>query len=315
MSVQVANNAYGTLNAGISAVAASLTLSAGQGVRFPVASIVSGHWFYITIFNSSNVFEIAKVTDKTGDVLTLIRAQDGTAASAFITSDFVELRTTAAMINDLKTDIAATNGYTAPAKSIPVSADIFGVFDSADTFKIKGVTLAQLKTMIHGSGTATFFAQATAPTGWTKSTTHNDKALRVVSGSGGGAGGTTAFSTVMASRTPAGSVNISGGTVGGHAITEAEMATHTHGVYDPGHTHTYIGRVQTPGSGQYGAATPYGTESGLATGAIGTGISIYAEGGNTAHSHPFTPPSGSFSGSAMDFAIQYVDVILCTKDA
>ena len=51
-------------------------------------------------------------------------------------------------------------------------------------------------------GTAMLFAQTAAPTGWTKSTTHNDKALRVVSGTAG-SGGSTAFTTVFASRTPA----------------------------------------------------------------------------------------------------------------
>src|SRR5262249_52398355 len=47
------------------------------------------------------------------------------------------------------------------------------------------------------SGTSLLFPQSTAPTGWTKQTTHNDKALRVVSGTAS-SGGTNAFSTVMA---------------------------------------------------------------------------------------------------------------------
>lgn len=42
--------------------------------------------------------------------------------------------------------------------------------------------------------TAMVFFQAAAPTGWTKSTANTDAALRVVSGSGGGTGGTTGFS-------------------------------------------------------------------------------------------------------------------------
>ena len=46
------------------------------------------------------------------------------------------------------------------------------------------------------SGTAMLFQQTSAPTGWTKSTTHNDKALRVVSGTAS-SGGTSAFSTAM----------------------------------------------------------------------------------------------------------------------
>ena len=35
---------------------------------------------------------------------------------------------------------------------------------------------------VHASGTTMLFQQSTAPTGWTKQTTHNDKALRVVTG-------------------------------------------------------------------------------------------------------------------------------------
>ena len=69
------------------------------------------------------------------------------------------------------------------------------------------------------AGTAMLFAQAAAPTGWTKSTTHNDKTLRVVSGSGGGSGGVQAFSTVFG-RTA----------TDGTALTIAQMPSHTHAV-------------------------------------------------------------------------------------
>jgi len=49
------------------------------------------------------------------------------------------------------------------------------------------------------SGTVMLFWQANAPTGWTKITSQNDKAFRVVSGSGGGTGGDVAFETAFAS--------------------------------------------------------------------------------------------------------------------
>jgi hypothetical protein len=48
------------------------------------------------------------------------------------------------------------------------------------------------------AGTVVPFWQAAAPVGWTLVTTHSDKALRVVSSGGGGAGGTYPFSTVYA---------------------------------------------------------------------------------------------------------------------
>lgn len=47
------------------------------------------------------------------------------------------------------------------------------------------------------SGTVILFFQAAAPTGWTKLTSQNDKVLRIVSGTGGGAGGSHATSTAI----------------------------------------------------------------------------------------------------------------------
>ena len=70
-------------------------------------------------------------------------------------------------------------------------------------------------------GTATVFYQASAPVGWTQVTTHNNKALRVVSGVGAGSGGSVAFTTAFASQTPA-------GTVGGTALTAAQLPAHNH---------------------------------------------------------------------------------------
>lgn len=59
------------------------------------------------------------------------------------------------------------------------------------------------------AGVKMAFFQASAPAGWTQDTTHNDKALRVVSGSGGGSAGTLDFSsanvgdtTLTVSQTP-----------------------------------------------------------------------------------------------------------------
>jgi hypothetical protein len=49
--------------------------------------------------------------------------------------------------------------------------------------------------------TTSFLKDSTAaPTSWTKSTSQDNKALRVVSGSGGGTGGSTAFTSVFGSR-------------------------------------------------------------------------------------------------------------------
>lgn len=64
------------------------------------------------------------------------------------------------------------------------------------------------------AGTKMIFFQASAPTGWTQDTAVNDRVLKVVSGTGGGTGG---------------SWTITGVTVDNHAITAGEMPVHNHG--------------------------------------------------------------------------------------
>ncbi len=57
---------------------------------------------------------------------------------------------------------------------------------------------------VHASGKKMLFQQSTGPTGWTKDTTHNDKALRVVSGTastGGGRGHSHGVGTLAVSST------------------------------------------------------------------------------------------------------------------
>ena len=67
------------------------------------------------------------------------------------------------------------------------------------------------------SGTRMLFQQSAAPTGWTKDTTHNDKALRVVSG-GVSSGGSVDFSSAFVY-----------GEVGMTSLTVAQLPPHTHG--------------------------------------------------------------------------------------
>jgi hypothetical protein len=77
----------------------------------------------------------------------------------------------------------------------------------------------------------------------------------------------------------------------------------------PSHTHT-VARVSTePGNPfRIGASGSPGEFSGSAT--------TSSTGGGGSHTHPFSFSSGAgtFSGSAINLAVQYVDVIRATKD-
>jgi len=150
------------------------------------------------------------------------------------------------------------------------------------------------------AGTVMLFVQTSAPTGWTKSTTHNNKALRVVSGSAS-SGGSVAFTTAFASQAVS-------GTVASYTLTTADIPSHTHtaSVTDPGHTHNLkVGG----GAGSGWASLTQGESNTLTTTLATTGISVSnsSTGGGGGHSHGFT-------GTAINLAVQYVDVIIATKD-
>ena len=88
------NNATSKLASGITAVSTTLTLASGTGVLFP--TIAGSQYFKCTLSNvAGTITEIVKVTGRTGDVLTVVRAQEGTSAYAFSLDDKVELRATA----------------------------------------------------------------------------------------------------------------------------------------------------------------------------------------------------------------------------
>ena len=193
------------------------------------------------------------------------------------------------------------------------------------------------------TSTAMLFVQTAAPTGWTKSTTHDNKALRIVSGSAS-SGGSVAFTTAFASQTPAGTVSVSvsagtlgvgigtlavanttatgtlsGGSVGNTTLTTSQMPSHTHTMNNVGSCGESYGSF---GQGVPNAAT----------------ATTNATGGGGSHNHSFTAPtfsgtahnhtlsgsptisgapsvtSATFSGSAINLAVQYVDVIIATKN-
>lgn len=100
MALKLANNAVSTLASTLSAASTTLGVLPGDGAKFP--SIGSGDWFPLTIVNPLGDIEIVKCTARTGDTFTIERAQEGTSAAEFAPGDRVELRLTAAAVEDLK---------------------------------------------------------------------------------------------------------------------------------------------------------------------------------------------------------------------
>lgn len=133
------------------------------------------------------------------------------------------------------------------------------------------------------SGTLMLFQQTNAPTGWTKQTTHNNKALRVVSGVAG-SGGSITFTAAFTSQAV-------GGTVGSTTLSTSQIPSHVHGIP------TGINRNTN-------SSVAYPT---MATAVDTTIRNTFGEGGGGSHNHTFT-------GTALDLAVQYVDLIIASKD-
>ena len=93
MGITLSNNAFATLAAGINSSVTSITVTSGQGARFPILS--AGDYFYATLIDTSNNLEIVKCTARSTDVLTVVRAQESTTARAYSTGDRIEIRITA----------------------------------------------------------------------------------------------------------------------------------------------------------------------------------------------------------------------------
>jgi hypothetical protein len=142
------------------------------------------------------------------------------------------------------------------------------------------------------------FFQSSAPSGWTKSTSHNNKALRVVSGTGGGFGsggvsgpGGSPFTSILTSRSISGSVTASG-TVQAHTLTVQQIPSHSHNA----------GSAVNVSPGSPGHPFRAVNSQAPAGGATGFGGS---------HTHPFSGGSSPISASA-DLRVQYIDVIVCS---
>ncbi len=149
--------------------------------------------------------------------------------------------------------------------------------DSAgDVNIVNDLTVGGVPVDRFAAGTAMVFHQAAAPTGWTQSAANNDKALRVVSGAGGGTGG---------------SVGLSSSNVGSTAISVADLAAHDHDFQ-----------------------VAFGTDlfaSGTDLGAI---IAVGDTLGGGGVSTVDTRDTGSNSTHTHSLALAFIDVIVATKD-
>jgi len=224
------------------------------------------------------------------------------------------------IINDIASALSSVvyrDGQAAMTGALPMGTKrITGMADAiADT---DAVTKQQLDDIAGGvvfdvpSGTVMVFYQAAAPFGWTQSTAHNDKALRVVAGVGGGSGGTHGLTAPPSQA---------------HAHAET-VHVHTGGA----HTHTTsLGYADLPAH-QHTTSITYGSNMGsgshCVTGNSAIGTHVIASsvvGTGAGHTHGNTSSAGAVNTTSSaasntstitpdSFLPKYIDVIICVKD-
>jgi hypothetical protein len=99
MALKLTNNPISTLAAAITTAATSLSVAAADANKFP--ALAAGDWFPATIVDSGGNMEIVRVTARNSATLTITRAQEGTTARAFAAGARIDVRLTAAAINEI----------------------------------------------------------------------------------------------------------------------------------------------------------------------------------------------------------------------
>lgn len=189
-----------------------------------------------------------------------------------------------------------------PVENNPQTVEDLNPIWPLDTDQVKfgSAHLRNIKQAVRGSafpvGTKMLFQQTNAPTGWVKDTTHNDKALRVVTGTVG-SGGSNAFSTAFnsARTTSSNGAHSHSITVNNHTLNTDRMPSHQHTI-KRGSTQA------TPNTGNF--ANGYPVPGTTLTGATG---------GSSAHNHGASSASAGAHTHTLNLNVQYVDLIIATK--
>lgn len=106
MTAVFANFASSTLASSITSGATTLTVRSGTGSLFPAPTGLE--FFYAVMENrtaAGTTREIVKVTARTSNTMTIVRAQEGTTAAAFPRGTTVALRITAAGLESLRNSV------------------------------------------------------------------------------------------------------------------------------------------------------------------------------------------------------------------
>jgi len=177
-------------------------------------------------------------------------------------------------------------------------------------FELFGVTLALYgndvfnRDRLTPSGTASVFFQAAAVQGWSKLVTQSDKALRVVSGAGGGTGGAWATATPFTLA---------------HTHSTSSAGTHNHTTGAHRHNVAGLGIFRQPPNFSFKWIVIDGSNRLVPTNGDGTvqnvvkGRTVKSAGGSAMGTDP--DHSHTFNSALSNVALAYFDCIQCSKNS
>lgn len=185
---------------------------------------------------------------------------------------------------------------------------------NSDQVKFGSAHLRNIKQAVRGSafpaGTKMLFQQTNAPTGWVKDTTHNNKALRVVTGTAG-SGGSNGFSNALnsvriTSNSGAHSHSI---TVANHTLSLTQIPNRTGSMTNM----VFASNFPNTGSGALSVSSTSGQVGGNGDSRWYRTLEFDLGGGGSGHNHSASSASAGGHTHTLNLDVQYVDLIIATK--
>ncbi|HAT7517398.1 TPA: hypothetical protein JAV82_005280, partial [Kluyvera ascorbata] len=141
LTLLASNNASTVLASSINASATTLTVNTGAGSLFP-SPVAGTSFFKLTLIDAATgqLTEIVHVTARSGDVMTIERAQEGTAARVWSANDIAANMMTAGTLSYILGSFQPLDATLTALAALVGAADKLPYFNGPDTATLTALT-------------------------------------------------------------------------------------------------------------------------------------------------------------------------------